>query len=83
MKCNDCGQPFKTERYKGRTDVCDPCLVQRDRLVAAMGAGQIAPPVFTAIQRAMANGRGTAAKKIRKALAGIVAVAAGTVGGMM
>ena len=66
-KCRDCGGALTDDddkdTYKTRGDVCISCWKTRGELVN----GKICTPggpEFLAIQRAMANGRGTAKRLI-------------------
>ena len=76
-RCRDCGTRdyAMTRTCKTRTDVCDGCYKTRGELVA----GEIVTlggPEFLEIQRAMANGRGTAKRLIDAARSNTPAPAA-------
>lgn len=70
-KCRDCGtqiDPAVTTKSR-RTDVCDPCMENRYRLVEARGSGAISNDTFEVLQRKLQVGRGKAKAAIEEALA--------------
>jgi hypothetical protein len=63
MTCRDCGERYQTERDRGRTDVCDPCLETRTLLVEG-AIVDVTSLEFRMIQKKLAAGRGTAKRYI-------------------
>lgn len=62
INCRDCGMPLPEKLHRStRQDVCDPCWDNRLWLV---GPSVPKDGDFREIQKAMANGRGTASRKI-------------------
>ena len=72
FNCRDCGNTLSDDNQKrsDRADVCDSCWDTRMDLVEGKVC-QPGGPEFVRIQRAMANGRGTAKRLIDKARAGL------------
>lgn len=64
--CRDCGTPDYTP--SNRSDVCVDCMDARLEIVRGLENGQVTNSDFRDIQRAMCNGRGTAARKVAKVL---------------
>ena len=61
FNCRDCGDPLSiTDKRSHRHDVCDSCWDNRTMVVQAMNNGLLTHCDLQRIQRAMANGRGTA-----------------------
>lgn len=69
-KCRDCGQPIGEIKRRPimRDDVCEGCWQNRLDLVSGRITALVNSPEMRAIQRAMANGRGTAKRLIEKAI---------------
>ena len=62
--CRDCRGDLGEQKKSTRSDVCDSCWDSRLALVS--GRLPATPEQFKEIQRSMANGRGTAKRRIDK-----------------
>jgi hypothetical protein len=67
-KCNDCRVDLEdANRSKKRADVCLSCWENRMWLIANMA--RVGQDAFQSVQKSMANGRGTAKRKIMELMA--------------
>ena len=58
-KCRDCRKRYETQRQRGRTDICDACLITREQLVNGEIV-DVTSNLMKEIQRKMCRGNGTA-----------------------
>jgi hypothetical protein len=69
-KCNDCGTPDFRCTKATRADVCDDCWGLRGQILPALNSGRVTHAELSALQRTMANSRGSGrgARAMREAL---------------
>ena len=58
-KCGDCGEHYETQRWRGRTDICDSCMTTREKLVRGEIV-DVTADVMKTIQKKMGRRNGTA-----------------------
>lgn len=66
MKCNDCGEWLTNDNTSPRSDVCKPCMQTRMDIVS--GKTPLTAEQIRGLQKSMANGRGTAKRRVDKLL---------------
>ena len=66
--CKDCGERKPYNQLSKRTDVCQPCMENRLRLVKALDAGEINGSQFAWVQKKLRAGHGAGKKAIDSTL---------------